>query len=316
MHTRWVVFVFVAACSSHGDGGGGGGIDAAITVSDRCVTELYDPTGAIDTTVTQYLDGSRITGTDSQRPSVAGSLAQWTYQYDADGRPILSHAVNSEATTDTTATYSATQVVVAGTASTYTFTLQGGRVIHSEGPMESPVDLRSIADYTYDATGRLATQQVQAPVIDDVASATMTRSWTYDALGRVTSDVQTVGTSSQTFTLTYATSADGWSVRRASPGVVTETGTFTFAAGRLVRSGLDEDDDGTDDWVATYAYDDAASAINVVDSRPTTSESPRKWQMRGCTALGVATAPSQVAPLVVPQTGLVVPIPGAITLSF
>ncbi len=305
--------MLLAGCVSHSSG-------SDPVPLDRCVTDLFSSTGGIDETSTQHFAGDQIVATDWEQPSQAGSLTNWSYQYDAQGRPVLSRSVHGGSTTDNTATYSATQIVVTLDTGTQTYVsdLQNGVVTHTEGPMEQPSNVRSVDDYTYDAMGRQLTHTSSAIVADVGTRATSTTAWTYDTQGRMATVTHSSDTSTSTTTLTYATTVDGWTVREEIPQGTAQIGTFAFdSQGRLVRSAIDEDGDAVDDWFATYTYDDATATIAVNDVRPATDSIGRTWQMQGrCASPTVQTAPAAVVPLSVPGVGLFVVNPGSNALAY
>jgi YD repeat-containing protein len=310
--SRWLVVALAAQGCSH-KSGGVIAVDARsdapiITTSDRCVVESFNASAVVDERATQGYDGDRIVSTEWAEP-LSNDALTWTYQYDAQGRPVAAH-LDAIGTADLAATYSTDQVVVGRTPgpSTYVYTLHAGKVMHSEGPMEQPVDVRDVQDATYDGSGRLATLTRSSVEIGPAAASTTT-AWTYDAQGRVAQITRTAG---PTASFTYTLTAGGWSVRRDLPGLATESAAFLVdARGRLVRASIDEDGDGHEDWFATYTYDDAASTIDVVDTRPQNGTPGRHWLMQGrCAAPAITSVPTDIVPLTVPQAGLYEPVPG------
>jgi hypothetical protein len=300
----------IAACTTSPEGLAG---------PDTCIAEQLTADATVAERATHTFDArGRIIKTDWEQHATTPIAAHWTYDYDALDRPIFVHSMQSG---DVAATYGDSTVTVGyGTSETYRFDLGAGLVLHEEGPLEAAAAMRNIFDYTYDANGHVTAETLQG--FDDEIGRTMTATTiTYDARGRIAGFVRTstIGTTSTEdhVTMTYVDTADGWSVRRSGTTSLSLVASFAFAGNRLVRSAIDENDDGIDDWYATYTYDDASPSVSATDVRPSNGTAGRSWRLRGRCAgsPGVATSVTTGTPMIIPATDVRLPNPGAAVVS-
>lgn len=208
------------------------------------------------------------------------------FAYDDQGRLIEQRDNASE----THYEYAPQQIIVTSSAGDdSSYTLVDGRAVHLEGPLYLAPESRSKVDFTYDEQGRLTS-------IFQVGDHAGTQ-YTYDAQGRVTAMQQTRnGIVENAYTLSYTETPlqlivkFQWTSALSAPR---QRWTYDFDANhRIIRSAVDNNDDGFDDVIDRYRYFDGEIDVDSNGRAHTATRA-----IGACDPPAVVVAPEPPVPL-------------------
>jgi hypothetical protein len=269
-----------------------------------CVIEMLENGEVVRRSTEQVFGERHRTITVERVPAeLGGAQPRFDLEYDEEGRLVAVEMNQGSITTRREATYEDDRIVVRfSETESIEYTLEDGRIVLASGPTASDGSERTVR-YAYDADGRLV--EVEENTADpDTREPVhrLVRVVRFDGHGRITnaermSSYGAMPETTQQLAWSYEDLADGVVVTRTIDGRAAIARFHTDTRGRLLSASADEDGDGAFDWLASYAYEDAALRMVATSTRPSASTE------RGFSAHGVCEAPR------LPPTSLDAPVP-------